>query len=260
MKEKFNHEYFTNPQTPEAAYILGLLWSDGFAEIPYRVTFRSAEEDLIQLKPFFEKTGNWTYNFCPRRYPTWKDLLCIRCSSKEFINFLIENDYKAKSYKSACKILSVIPDNLKRYWFRGLSDGDGSFYLQKTTKEEKNGRKICFTCNSGVEQDWTYLKKLLDELEIKYFENRRTRIMKRNGHSSSESTIEFYKFSDIMKFASYLYPDLIFDGMGFKRKFDKIIAIKEYGERVSTPEQKEEAVFKMLATRAANKLKKLQAV
>jgi len=43
-------------------------------------------------------------------------------------DFLSENNYKEKSYVSATKILNKIPNNLKKYFFRGYFDGDGSIY------------------------------------------------------------------------------------------------------------------------------------
>jgi len=50
---------------------------------------------------------------------------------KNPLELLVDNDYKLKSYNSADKILSKIPNSLHHYFFRGLIDGDGCFYLNK---------------------------------------------------------------------------------------------------------------------------------
>jgi hypothetical protein len=226
MKYKFDADHFISPKTPEAAYILGLLWADGNLDGKYRVQIKASFFDLSSVKRFFEATGNWTYRIQQREKQSWKDTLVIRASSKSLVSFLSENDYTAKSHKSADKILSLIPDNLKHYWFRGLMDGDGSFYLQSNCNSKTGSRKSCISCFSSYEQDWTFFTSLLDNLKVKYKLNRRIRIKENKEQKSS--SLEIYGKDDILNFGNYLYQNYPEDNIGFDRKYQNFLAIKSH--------------------------------
>jgi hypothetical protein len=206
-------------QTPQAAYILGLIWADGSIESKYRVTIKMSKNDAKQFIKMFKKNSKqWTFHEEKRKKPTWKDQLTIRVCNTILCSFLIEHGYKAKSSESACKILSKIPVCLHLYWFRGLVDGDGSFQCGAKTKY--GGGKRAFVCSASYNQDWTYFEKLLKYLEIKYKIDRRKKITK-DGKLNTFSSIEFYRSSDIIKFGNWLYNGFPQDEIGLKRKYNK---------------------------------------
>lgn len=215
---KVNTEQFINIQTPEVAYILGLLWADGYIYHPHRIEIECIKDDLITLLPFFNKTGQWGTYF--RHRVNRKEQMSILTSNKTLVNFLTQNDYIAKSEKSADKILSLIPDNLKHYWFRGIIDGDGCFYIN-----EKNN---CyqFSLASSYSQDWTYFEILCDKLGIKASIARRKQIT-RQGKENTSSIIRITDRKSITIFGNYIYNNYKKDSMGLKRKYDKFMIIKE---------------------------------
>ena len=133
-------------------------------------------------------------------------------NNKRILNFLIEHDFDKKSYMSADKILSKIPDELKHYFFRGLIDGDGCFYYYKP----ENGSTLRqFALASSYEQDWSYFEKLCKEKNIKY------NIKRTIGKNSSSSVIRITNKDGILKLGEYIYKDLHEDNIGLIRKYEK---------------------------------------
>jgi len=130
---KSNDEYNIHPQqffdikTPEVAYILGLLWADGYVSNIRSgiIAIAALEDDLETVKHIFLSTGKWNLN--KRQLPNRRPQMTIQTTNKPLTTFLANNDYIVKSIASADKILSKIPNELQHYWFRGLIDGDGCF-------------------------------------------------------------------------------------------------------------------------------------
>jgi len=209
-----NETQFINPTTPLAIYILGLLWADGYILPPYTITLTTTYPDAKYFIPSFLKTGKWKYydKEFPNN-PTWKRGCFIKTSNIPLVNFLLENDYKSKSYESADKILSIIPDNLKHYWFRGLLDGDGCIHT-----DNKGSHSISFS--SSVNQNWSYLQNLCNKLKL----NCHTIKEYRSGHSGS--SFKVYSMYKTIKFCEYVYNGYPEDGIGLKRKYDRFLQLK----------------------------------
>ena len=117
--------------TPEMAYVLGLLWADGYVLMRGKnhgqITMGNIKEDSLYFRVFFEKVGKWTIREIKGNKR--KDQMTFCCYDTNFIKWLYEHDYKAKSTISADKILNTIPKSLHQYWFLGLFDGDGCIYI-----------------------------------------------------------------------------------------------------------------------------------
>lgn len=217
------YEQFLNIQTPEVAYILGLLWADGNL-YKDQIRINCVAEDLEKLEWIFDKTGKWRKFYSKQL--NCKDQLLIYTNNKPLRQFLEENDYIAKSTASADKILSKIPDHLKHYWFRGLVDGDGCFYIN----QENGNNMFQFTIASSYEQDWGFVENLLKTLNIKYViqKNEQKRKNKSTTHSSKIRITSRYS---INKLGNYLYQNIENDNIGLKRKYEKYLKVKVYCER-----------------------------
>ena len=113
------------------------------------------------------------------------------------------------------KVLKYLKDEiLIKYFLRGLIDGDGNFYYNKS-----NGYAQ-FTLASSLNQDWSYLEKLFSEF------NPHTNQEKTNHGNSSvlkitgkDNLIKFIKFLDYEK-----------NKIGLDRKRSKAIEILEMYE------------------------------
>jgi len=200
--------------TPEMAYILGLLWADGYVILRKEmssgtVSLSNIEEDGVYFSAIFKKVGCWTEKLY--KIKDRKPQINFRCYELKFVNFLIEMDYKAKSNVSADKIISYIPKSIRSFWFLGLVDGDGCFYINPNNKNFK------LTITSTYEQDWAFIEKLAKELNITY---RIKRTISKNGKYSK---FEITSRDGIIKFGNYLYGSEI----GLPRKRDKFLKIKE---------------------------------
>lgn len=217
-KHNVNEELFFKISEPIVAYFLGLLWSDGHIISKglgkeNSIKIEAKKSDLIEIIDTISIMGKWTIS--TRSRPGRQEQMLICTSNRILVDFLVEHGYLNKKIESADKILSKIPDDLKHYFFRGLSDGDGCFYINEKNK--------CFqyTIHSTYEQDWVFVESLFNELEIKY------NIIRTNRLNSKASTIRATNKKDIIKFGNYIYQGSLF---GYSRKYQKFTKINDVHE------------------------------
>ncbi len=207
---------FIKVVSPEVAYLLGFLWADGYIlqtkKISYVVALKIVEKDANDLKNLFDMTGKW--NFClPRKEKEEHQQTCKITTSNKFLHdFLRENDYGNKHGVEPKKILSKIPNNLHNYFFRGLFDGDGCLYVKNS--------KVQATIASVYDQNWDFVKKILEKLDVKY---RVVRTISNVGNKSS--IISITGKTHTLKFMDYLYNNKNLDKIGMNRKYDKYLLI-----------------------------------
>lgn len=210
-----NEKQFINPTNPISIYILGLLWADGYILPPYSIRLTTTYPDANTFVPLFMKTGKWKYyrkKF--KNHPKWKESCIIKTSNKSLNQFLLENDYQSKCEIGANKILSIIPLQLKYYWFRGFLDGDGNIHT-----DNKGCHKLSFS--SSLNQNWIFLENLCKELNINYSIHKEKR---KTGNSSKFSIYGKYK---VIKFCEYIYKNRYEDSIGLERKFNNFLQLKK---------------------------------
>lgn len=221
-----NGDDFIEIKTKYHAYILGLLWADGW--IIYKKKNKSIRieltyEDAKIVESIFDKTGKWNKYYIEKNSFRKKRMGFVASSAK-FADFLFENDYKYKSLKTPEKIYSKIPEKYKKYFLLGWSDGDGCFYFNVKTN------RIEYTVAGSYEQDWSLLEKIFRENGITNYRVKR-KIMK-NGNKYS--IIRILAGDQIKLLKNILYTDGF--TFGLKRKFEKlekIINIIEHGLNVN---------------------------
>ncbi len=221
-----NVEQFLDIKTPEVAYILGLLWADGHVQQKDKhnvVSISCQIEDFKIFEKILKKIGDWRIYYFPPRKKTWKATGWACTHNKPLVNFLLDNDYKAKSWSSADKIIEKIPENLKHYWFRGLVDGDGCFYVRK----QWWGGSL--SISSSYNQNWLYMENLCKKLDIHFRINKVVNGEKYNHSKASHFIID--RKNDIIRFGEYIYKNFKIDHIGLFRKFTKFQHIK-LGEHI----------------------------
>ncbi len=241
--------FLTDLNDSENVYLLGLLWADG--SLPkgrknYKtendlennvITLAQTEDDFpddlfikncitsiyrIVHKPRVARNGK-TYCGKPSKM--------VSISSHPIRQFLEKNDYCTKSSSGdPRKILSLIPDELKHYWWRGFLDGDGCVYFneEKGKANLLSSHKILFSSHIG--QDWTFLEELCMQLKIpapRITAEPRYTIGEDGSRvqSGSSSTAVINRFGHYIKLGNYIWPNDKLD-IGLFRKFDKWKKIK----------------------------------
>lgn len=203
---------FKNPETPECSYILGLLWADGYIRNSGKSKYVSLEiikDDALIVYPIFMKTGKWYFDTRKRlnKKPTGRFI----CSNGRLFDFLKDMAYYAKSTDSPDKILSIIPETLNPYWWRGYFDGDGCFY------NKNHASQLSFS--SCYEQKWDFVNNLSNNIGITFSIKQRTHKSK-SGKISRSSLARTTNKNNVNKFFQYIYnPNL--EKFGFSRKYNK---------------------------------------
>ena len=92
------------------AYILGLLWSDGYIHKKHpTIVFSTTVPDAEYFEDVFLCSGLWAiYRFKDLKHPTWKERSTIYTSNRILHDFLRLNGYTSKSSIGATSILSTI--------------------------------------------------------------------------------------------------------------------------------------------------------
>lgn len=220
LPKKVPVEQFINVTSPEVAYILGLIWADGYVKPGEKVVVTGVKEDLESSICVFEKTGEWNIIEQEReRYGVkCKPVIRINTCNILLSEYLDSKGYKSNSVNSACSILETIPDNLKKYWFRGLFNGDGHVQCSKRGGNRKDQIRIGVA--SCYEQDWTYLKNVCEKLQIKYSIYKRV-INKPLGKVNKSSSFSVQSFEGCNKFLNFIFEGYSEDKIGMSRKYEK---------------------------------------
>ena len=228
-KNKVPYKNFVEIKSKYIAYVLGFIWSDGniyenILKSQYQISISINLKDKPDIENIFDKTGIWNKyeyeNYDKRTSKKYKNFT-LNTTNKKLVNFLIENDYLIKSICSPDKILETIPNELKHYFFRGMSDGDGCFYIKNKTTQ--------YSISGSYNQDWKSIKDLFDKLNVKYS------ISKQISKKGKGSDIRVVNKNDIDIISNYLYGD-IFDEIGLKRKYLKSTDIKKLIVKRSYPD------------------------
>ena len=219
---KVNPDAFMKINSKEVAYILGLLWADGFVanhDKPQEIRLKCLKDDIVVFSKTFIKTGDWKIKYYTKvaenRRPTGQ----IRTCNRPLAQFLVSHNYGPHNINSADSIIRTIPSHLRQYWFRGLVDGDGCWYINK------NRYAYEFVLAGCYDQDWTYFEDLLQQLGIKY-EVRRKAVTSPEGRQHRNSVVRIRKRRDFIKLGNYVYSGYEKDKIGLKRKYDKYMLAK----------------------------------
>lgn len=197
----------------EFSYFLGYLWSDSYID-KYRTILEIIEDDAISIEDSLNKIEFLKINKNKRHRKDRKPQMSFTiCDIKFYNEFMVKYDYHVKSNSSPIKIISDIPKELVRYFYLGLFDGDGCFYISKDKKVKQ------VYMSSNYNQDWKYMIDFYNLLDIEMYEVRRT--IAKNGNKSA--VIRIKKYSEIEKLYNYLYPSGY--EIGLKRKYEKCLDI-----------------------------------
>jgi hypothetical protein len=219
-KSFLDYKLFEKIDNPIVAYFLGFLWADGWVNKRENInTFliKINSEDADYLKEILPNIGKFNirgYTVFDKRFNKNLNHTVFECSEKMVKKFLVENDYLVKSEQSPKKILSKIPKQLKKYFLRGLFDGDGNFYINK-----KQGL-YHFYLHGSLNQNYDVLEDYLNEGGIQY------KITRKNTKKGKCSYLRIVGKSHVIKLGEAIYDGYHTDLIGFNRKYNKFLEIK----------------------------------
>lgn len=218
---KYNRE-FQVIDTQDKAYILGLIYSDGYIEkveskhYAHHITLHRDDLyllELIQQKfPFYKIV----------KHSNDKNAYRLLCSNKELCLDLMTNGvYPRKSYENKENLhIPSIPENLISHFIRGYFDGDGSVFKQKlgNTKIEIGGTS--FSLITEIIH-LLYNNRITVNLRCKYIGE---------GLRKQDFYVLYTSSNKVSKqFADFIYKDL--GDLYLKRKYDKLYFTPEYLRR-----------------------------
>lgn len=198
QKNTYSYSNFIKNPDADTAYILGFLWADGTIgtnkskKWNNTIKLKIANEDFVEVKECFMNSAPWRYRVS--EIPPYKDQAIVEIADRLFHDFLTEMDYRDKSNGIApLKILDFLKNELESHFVRGFFDGDGSFIYGA-----KCDKKVCFC--SCKEQDWSFLEKIGDKLNIDWWvqrTNRNSNFMVSNVAGIEKLYKYMYKGADV---------------------------------------------------------------
>lgn len=219
-KHAICHDFFTNINSEEQAYLLGFYIADGNVNEKrktFRIKIKEEDKEIIELyKQFICPTAHtYIYNSYKivgrnNKEYTGKNQISVDINSSKLVNSLVGLGYGYGKTNLQMK-LPNLPDNLLWHFIRGYFDGDGCItrsFAYNTYNKKRLRLHISFTSkNSSLFKDiQTFLKKYNIGINI-HFSNRDQCFLLQT--SSIPTIALFYK---------YLYKDSHFY---LNRKFEK---------------------------------------
>lgn len=204
-KFRCNDNFFNNIDSEIKAYLLGILYADGYISKDGRIGILLNQKDieiLDLIKKFIAPNSEIKHlNYQNiKRDPQVK----IRFKSKTLYNRLLEFGFTVDKTHTPCNILYKIPEKYKRHFIRGYTDGDGCISFDK----RKTYYRVGIGWSNGVPE-------ILQEIRS-YFKNC-SGIM--HNHSTYY-TLNFWKKSDVLIICKELYENCTYY---LKRKYIKAI-------------------------------------
>lgn len=214
-KIKINEHFFNKIDTQESAYVLGLLYADGWVErgVTFGIELLEHDKDILdkiklamnaeqQIRPRIQKINNKIkYVFRVHRKRMVQDLINLGCIERKSLLLKFPNE-------------NIIPPELMSHFIRGYFDGDGSV-------SEGVNVKVNFTGNTSFIldlRDYLASNSILKANKPNYGKDKDRRLF---------CTMEWGGRGNAKKLFNYLYKDAVIYGQRKYDKFKKIICALE---------------------------------
>lgn len=205
-----DEHFFDNIDTPEKAYILGWVISDGYVN-DYKLTFCVKDLEILEKFKIIMKSEHKISDstYYDKRTKKHYQRYILQITSKRIIESL--KKLGVKQAKSFTVELPDIPPKLYQHLIRGIFDGDG--YIGMSTG--KTGNIIPRFSMIVSEKLYNKLETIFNDLGVKFMppaivaEKDNNRILK----------IRVYRKDELSKFFNYIYGDG--NVTKLERKYDK---------------------------------------
>lgn len=207
-------EDFKNVIKPEVAYLLGLLWADGclikdLTAIVLIVNKYDAEHYLRIIS----NLGHFYPTVVKKTKEHLDDNTGIFIYSKEFGKYFETLGFREKSHCSPKRVLDTIPDKLKRFFFLGFIDGDGSW----------RGRKLSMCAT--YDYPWEEFINFVKEMNSTYYHHQTS------TWQGKVSTLSVFSLGDCVNIGTLLYKTYQEDKIGLPRKYEDFQLIVQQNQK-----------------------------
>lgn len=194
-KYTINENYFDNIDTPNKAYILGLLWSDGCNYPPqHRVKLELQEKDKSILDKINIEIGSnkpLTFNNLNDKNPNWQNTYRLDITNKHISDRLVELGM-IQNKSLTIQFPEWLDAPLYAPFLRGVCDGDGHIEWSKTK----------FISIAGTRQFCEYVKGFCKEhLDIN------CSIYNTANKASNTKVLHICNKVQIKRFLDFIYQD-----------------------------------------------------
>lgn len=220
LKRKYplNEHFFDEINTEEKAYILGLLYADGYNNVERgAVSLRLREDDkevLEKIKNLIQPTKQLNYEIkktdCKGCYKNTKNQYKLSISSRYISQRLLELGCgQAKTHTLIFPNEEQVPKHLQKHFIRGYFDGDGSVSV--------SGQKM-FSIIGSQEFIYELQTVIMDCVELS-----RTKLYDRFPERNTNiRSLNYCGKPQTIRFGKWLYEDATIYIERKKLKFDSI--------------------------------------
>lgn len=218
-----NQHFFDNIDTPNKAYILGLLYADGCNHTPHNAIHLSLQEDdyylLLRIKVEMEYEGDLRFNNLNVKNDNYKNQY-ILCINDEYMSNQLEKlgVVNAKSLIAKFPSEKQVPNEFVRHFIRGILDGDGCIYFNE--KDNKYVVQIV-----GTKDICVNISNILNSMNIK---NHTRRISEKYNENTWEVRMCGNKSS--YEFLNWIYND---SDIKMERKYHKYLELCNMYKKVA---------------------------
>lgn len=216
-KFTLDEKYFDHIDTPNKAYILGLLFADGHNELKKGTVSISLKEDDKDILERISKElqSNHELEYVPACTKTIRGKLCNISPSYRLVLF---SSYMCESLiccgmipnkSNRIKFPMYLPDNLYSHFVRGYFDGNGCMGFKDLTTW--NGKTLILKITSTYDFNLALSKYLKDNINIE------SKIIMASNNNGITCDLCINKSLQQLKFCEWIYNDA---EMFIKRKHD----------------------------------------
>lgn len=233
VRHSFDSHYFDVIDDEYKAYWIGFIWCDGYMAIRNRKGRNTSYEFKLSLKytdyehlKKFNKcmNGNYDVNF----YNYYNSFVGKATEARllitnQYFGRILVNQYGLIPHRQDCsKLLSQIPDNLMKYFIRGVLDADGSFTKYKVVDHSCDVTKYSVVIGTNEDILRVIEKHLIEHGIVASFERKLLKRHNEDGKDGEYKSLVFSGGRQCLNVLNYLYKDA---SIYLDRKYEKYLKI-----------------------------------
>lgn len=231
MKTKYTYDItvFDNITTPEQAYWIGFIWSDGYVMkrerkigIEYAMKLTLSKQDFEHLEKFVKfMKSNLPIQEYERRKSSFENSqgeARVLINSSEFGKKLYYDFGIVPFRNDPKKTIERIPNELYKYFIMGILDADGSFTFYETVDKKSLRKKANLSFQSVEKLIWFIRDYLYDN---NFIQTKQKYYKRHEGRDGDSFAYRLSGVPQVTAILDYMYSDEEILKFCLKRKHEK---------------------------------------